>query len=337
VTRYFCTYFDSNYLAQGLTLYRSLEAVCDDFRLWVLCLDDACYAALDNEGLDKITPVPLATLIESDPQLAGARANRTLFEFYFTCTAAFTAWVLSENDQVDLLTYLDADLYFFSDPQPIYRELEDASVGIIEHRFPESLRHLERYGLYNVAWVSFRRDEQGLACLDRWRAQCIEWCYDRLEGDRFADQKYLDAWPREFQRVHSIQHKGANLAPWNVARYRLSNGGGVQVDGQALIFYHYHGLKKLAFGSLYDAGLGINRAVMTPVLREQVYRRILTALDESRQRLAAMGAPVPAPLGSRKFVNTLKSGELSRFFSNLAVIAYSLLISRCYLVHRESR
>ena len=40
--RHYCTYFDEGYLSRGLVLYRSLEALGEPFRLWVLALTPAC-------------------------------------------------------------------------------------------------------------------------------------------------------------------------------------------------------------------------------------------------------------------------------------------------------
>jgi len=41
-------------------------------------------------------------------------------EYYFTCTASFLDWVMEHDPSVEVLTYLDSDLFFFlSDPAPI--------------------------------------------------------------------------------------------------------------------------------------------------------------------------------------------------------------------------
>src|SRR5438445_589515 len=225
VMRYFCTYFDRSYWPRGLALYRSLQRHCPAFQLWVLCMDRVCYDVLAKLGLAGVHPIALDEYEKGDEDLLRAKQNRTPIEYYFTCSPSLPLFVLERHPQADLITYLDADLYFFADPSPIYEEIGRHSIAIIGHRFPPHLQDWERYGIYNVGWVSFRRDAEALVCLRWWRERCLEWCYDRCEDSRFADQKYLDDWPSRFQGVAVLQHKGANLAPWNLANYTIREAG----------------------------------------------------------------------------------------------------------------
>src|SRR5262249_1819337 len=179
------------------------------------------YRILGRLALPGLRPIALAALEKGDPALARARLDRTRVEYYFTCTPSLPLFVLNHTSGVEVVTYLDADLYFFGDPAPVAAELGSGSVLIIPHRFPEHLKHAEAYGIYNVGLLCFRNDERGRACLTWWRERCLEWCHDRLEGERFADQGYLNDWPARFPGVVVLQHPGVNLAPWNVARYRL--------------------------------------------------------------------------------------------------------------------
>jgi hypothetical protein len=243
---YFCTYFDSHYLLRGLALYRSLQQHCPSFRLWVLCMDRGCYDTLFQLKLPNVHLIALEDFEAGDEKLLRAKGNRSLIEYYFTCTPSLLLFIFGAFPEVDRVTYLDADLFFFANPEPIFEEICDRSVAIIGHRFPPHLRHLEKFGIYNVGWLSFKRDEHGIACLHWWREQCIEWCYDRVEDGRFADQRYLDTWPDRFPSVVVLRHKGANLAPWNVSNYKIrEERGHIWVDEQPVIFFHFHGLKKV--------------------------------------------------------------------------------------------
>lgn len=278
--RYFCTYFDQNYLTRGLALHQSLQAHAGDFELTVLCMDEAVEATLRQKALPHVRLLPVAELIARHPPLAAAQKDRTKLEFYFTCTSWLVLDLLPKIPAGELLTYLDSDLYFFSTPQPIYDEIGSASVAITPHRFPASLAHLERYGKFNVGWVSFRHDATGQACAKDWAEKCAAWCFNLLEVDRYADQKYLDTWQENFPGTVSLQHPGVNVAPWNVKDVTFTGGKqGVRVNKRPLVFYHFHALSHLG-KQLYDPSLTKYDAVMTPGLRDLVYRPYLALLAD---------------------------------------------------------
>lgn len=269
--RHHCTYFDRNYLTRGLALHQSLMQHAGAFELVILCLDEAAEIALRQKALPHVRLLPLAELVAKYSALAAARGNRTNLEFYFTCTSWLMQHLLPRVPASGLLTYLDADLYFFASPQAVYDVIGTASVAITPHRFPPSLAHLERYGKFNVGWVSLRHDATGLACAADWAAKCADWCFNQLEAERYADQKYLDAWVGRFPGTVSLVHPGMNAAPWNVKDCTFAPGkAGPSVNGQPLIFYHFHALVYLG-RQLHDPSLHKYDAVMTPGLREQVY------------------------------------------------------------------
>jgi len=302
--REYCTYFDHRYLAKALTLHRSLERHASPFRLFVLALDEECASALDELQLDDVVVTRLAELERADAELLAVKNTRSTAEYYFTSTPAWMRYVLGRWPDIGLLTYLDADLAFFSDPQPLYGELDGSSIGIVPHRFPEALRHLERYGRYNVSWVSIRRDESGLGCLDWWRERCLEWCYDREEEGKFADQKYLDDWPERFSSVHVVRHPGADLAPWNVASHDLTAGEDAPlVDGQPLIFLHAHRFD-LVEGESYEAHLDDYGVELTAALDDLVFGPYARQLAAAGRDLAACGAGVAGAAADEGTIRT---------------------------------
>jgi hypothetical protein len=240
-------------------------------------------------ALPGLVPVSRAELEAHDPQLAATRPDRTLLEYYFTSTPCWIRFVLDHFPEVELLTYLDADLYFFSSPEPAFEEIGAASIAIVEHRFLPHLRHLEEFGRFNVGWLSFRRDATGLACIAWWRDRCIEWCYDRVEPDRMGDQKYLDRFPRLFEKVKVLQHAGVDAAPWNVAGEHVRfDGSAVRVEGVPLICFHFQGLKHLV-GPLYESGLRSYGVRLGPVLRRHVFEPYLAELTRHEAALAREG------------------------------------------------
>jgi hypothetical protein len=284
---HYCTYFDRNYLTRAVALHRSLVRHSPPFTLWALCFDDDAYAALEALQLEGVEPIRLAEFEAADPELVEVKGSRSTVEYYFTSTPSLPLHVMRGHSDVELITYLDADLLFYSSPQPIFDELGTGSVLIVPHRFPEHLRHLEVHGVHNVGLLSFRNDPKGRALLERWREQCLEWCFDRVEDGRFADQRYLDAWPGR-SGVVILQHPGAGLAPWNFMNYRIDLGTEPpRVDGRPLIFYHFQGVKAIRPG-LWDIGLD-EYGSMRPDLRKWLYGGYIRALQSAGRVLRSRG------------------------------------------------
>jgi hypothetical protein len=216
MTREFCTLFDSNYLFKAVALHQSLLRNCPSFRLTAFCFDDRAKEMIDRLGLRGLTTVSLRELEAFDSDLLSVKADRTPVEYCWTATPALPLYVFATRPDVNETTYLDADLLFFSDPEALFAEMGDASVLITPHRYAPEFAHHAINGIYNVQFLTFRRDDRGLEALRWWHDRCIEWCYYRLEDGKLGDQKYLDDWPVRFEGVHVLKHKGGGLAPWNI-------------------------------------------------------------------------------------------------------------------------
>jgi hypothetical protein len=290
---HFCTYFDCNYLARGLVLYRSLAQHCQHpFTLWILCFDATTYQTLDSLSLPGVRLIALEQFEAGDLALQVAKANRSQVEYFWTCTPSLPLYILNNHPEVQLITYLDADLCFYADPGPIFTEMEGYSILIIDHRYPPEYAHLAAIsGIYNVGLLAFRRDARGLDCLRWWRERCLEWCYMRSEDGKFGDQKYLDDWPQRFSGVVVLQHKGAGLAPWNAAQYELAcQEARLSVDGVPLIFFHFHGFKNLTRDVVQPAELGYQLVLL---LIEYLYFPYAHALQEAERDLGGDVGKVP--------------------------------------------
>lgn len=265
--------------------------------VWVLCLSDQCMAALRALGEPDLRLIALSDFEAAYPVLAATKADRSLIEYYFTLTPSVVSHVLDQVQADETVTYVDGDLYFFASPAPLHEMLEGQAVTIIPHRFVAAQRHLERFGIYNVGWLGFRNDSRGRAVAHWWRDRCIEWCHDRLEGDRYADQKYLDRFQQLFEGVVPVDHPGANLAPWNVDRHVLTlENGRLLADGEPVIFFHYQGLRELG-EHLYFTCHHQYRASLTRLMRRHIYRPYLLELSAIRKEVAPLiDAEIEPPL-----------------------------------------
>lgn len=242
----FCTLFDRNYFYKGLAMYNSLAANCtEDFILWILCMDDTTYDLLKRMNLPKMR---LVTLNEFEsPELLEVKAGRNVAEYSWTCASNFIWFLLQKNNELEMMIYLDADLYFFNDPKVLIDELGNDDVMITEHRYTKKYDQTLVSGKYCVQFMIFKNNPNGLAVLDWWRLACLDWCFGYLDNGRLGDQKYLDDWMTRFDCVHELQHLGGGVAPWNFQQYNFfvkdnKAFGRVKKDGSwPLVFYHFHG------------------------------------------------------------------------------------------------
>lgn len=288
--RHYCCYFDHRYLPRGVAMIRSLRRFDPGSEMWVLCLNDACHELMTMLTEPGVRLIRLAELEAADPELSAVKLTRTLVEYYFTCTPSLIRFVQERVPANALVTYVDGDLWFFSDPEPLFAELGSGAVSIVPHRFAQNLLHLEQFGAYNVGWLTFRNDERGVAVARWWRERCIEWCYDYLDNGRFADQKYLEQFAKLFQGVVVLQHPGANLAPWNLGRHHVTvdGNGTLLADGKPVVFFHFHGLRTLG-RMLYFAEHARYGAPWNSTIKHRLYRPYVSAVASINAQVQSYG------------------------------------------------
>lgn len=212
----------------------------------VLAMDEPAARELGRLCLNHVRVISIDTL--DDSELSKLREVRAPREFCWTCTPAFARWMVVNSAEGDLVVYLDADLYFFGNPRPLLDELGDAgNILIHEHRYSPDRAHFERTsGRFNVGLVAFRVGPEARSCVERWRMQTFEKCELDPANGYCGDQGYLNEWPSLYPGLRIIRNLGAGVAPWNVNQYRVERSNGQPaVDGQPVVFFHYHALEML--------------------------------------------------------------------------------------------
>ena len=271
---HFCTYFNINYLPRARVLAASLEAYCPSYHLHALCFDELSFTRMRELNLPHVTPIALADFEAAYPALTAVKASRSLVEYFYTCGPNLPLYVFSQVPDANAVTYVDADLCFFSNPQPLFDAQEGHSVSVTAHHLPDfrSKYKLCRHtGFYNVGWLTFQRDHDGIACLEWWRERCLEWCYERFEDNKYADQLYLDQWPGLFPGFFEHIHHGANVALWNVGDYHFSlRNEKVFCDDDPLIFYHFHALKQVT-KRIFNTNLSVSFRPPHPIVKQKIY------------------------------------------------------------------
>lgn len=270
----FCTYFDSYYLVKGLTMYKSLIKVAKDFTLYIMAFDKECYNKLIFLALPNVV-VELIDDFET-PELLAVKPTRSRGEYCWTAGPSVIYHFLTHYNLSDI-TYLDSDLFFLGDPKQVFDEIDSSSIAITEQGLGE--KQAKIYGKYCVQYMFFRNDEDGLGALSWWRDACIDWCYQKLEAKRYADQKYLDEFPLRWKNVKIIQNLGVGIAPWNMHRYSYKDNC-FSYHGQTYpyIFFHMHGLKiDVVNGSLIVKSL---HAALSDILNKIFFKPYAKLIQE---------------------------------------------------------
>jgi hypothetical protein len=267
-TRKFITYFDKHYLAKGIAMIRSLLRTNPGSEIYVVCCDEiTCVTVMGEQG--NVIPISLKTLEyrkENFSELREAKKNRNWVEYLWTLTPYVLLYAI---DNLNIfphhsIAYVDADLYFFNSLDSLYQEVEGKNAAAIPHRWtPKYEERLKPNGIYNVSWVYVLNSFKTVKLLKEWKSLCLNWCYQTTGPSGVGDQGYLDQLVPKYN-IYSVRHRGANLAPWNQEQYRYWNEGQyLYVDGDPLLFYHFHEFKHAASGAVIQrTGYPIHEAVV---------------------------------------------------------------------------
>lgn len=249
--RFFCTYTDENFLPRAFALLSSIEAHHETYKIYICLMTKKAVQIAKMLKPKNVIFLSINDLEKSFPILKKIKKQRSKIEYYFTCTPALIEYLLHKHS-LPYLEYIDADMFFFRNSENIFKKIENSSVGMTPHRFArtEQVHHI--YGKFNVGWLFFRNDEDGLKCLRWWRQKCLLWCFDRVEKNRYADQKYLDYFSEVSKNIKILPLPGFNEAPWNIVPEQIRKiKKTVFVGKYPLILYHFSGLHRIC-GRIFD-------------------------------------------------------------------------------------
>lgn len=278
----FCTLFNSHYLIRGLAMYQSLAEHLSDFCLYIFPFDNECLEILKKLNLPNIVVVSLQEF--EDEGLLKIKNTRSPMEYCWTCSSS-SAWYALKKYNLDSITYIDADLFFFNSPKALFNELGHDSILITEHRYSPDRDKTALSGKYCVQFMTFKNNSQGWQALNWWRNACLDWCYARYEDGKFGDQKYLDDWPNRFKGVHELQHLGGGVAIWNINNYNISReNNNLWVQGKnsplkfPLIFYHFHSVKLIR---IFNKVKAISTQAISPTVQKLIYNKYSAGLNRA--------------------------------------------------------
>lgn len=256
-------------MPRGLALYESIKKFHADFIFYVLTFDDKAYSYLQNLGDSRIQPISIAEYNAYFNTSADKFEDRK--QYYFSATPNICLFLLNKYPSIDILLYLDADVFIFNSLDALYEEFGDSSVGICPHRLGPIMKKLiKNHGLYNVGVNLFRNSEEGKRCLQDWKNSCDSW-YKGKHGyalDYFSDQIFLDSWTSLYPNLVEIKNIGVDVAPWNAGGYCFSeHNGSYYIDNVPVLLFHFSSLKEVA-----DNRWNANSIVYFTSIKDTLYK-----------------------------------------------------------------
>lgn len=283
----YCTLFNHSYLDKGLVLVDSLEKYAKDYKLYIFAMDQKTYDVLSD--INNKNVIPLNVIDLEDEQLKNIKKERSFAEYCWTWTPLSIKYVLEKcNEQI--CTYIDADMYFYSDPSILIDEMrnDNCDVLIVEHRFPSYETNLiKEVGRFCVEFNTFINNENGMKTLNKWCDDCINECSYNKGEKTHGDQMYLEEWPDLYSWVHILNNVGGGVAPWNTMRYVFSKENNkfnvydkeTSVENE-LVFVHFQNIRYLPFGFV-----NINLYKKDRFLKKNIYKVYVYELYKKRQML----------------------------------------------------
>ena len=310
--RTFCTLFDKNYLYQGIALHRSLVRCAGDFKLYALCMDATAYELLVKMRSDTLIPVSVDDLMTAE--ISAVRERTTHGQFCWVCQPLICRFILDKFGP-EMVTYLESDSMFFSDPAVLFDELGAKSVSIVPHNYSAEFDNSADAGRYCVQFNAFRNDDAARRVLAHWRESCFK--YDKSSLRSYPGQTCLDDWPSRFDCVVVIKHRGAGVAPWNIRGYELRTDVSVpHVDGVPVVFYHYH-----QYGRLRSGGHELGGYPMTAMVVDCFYRPYVAELREAERSVRNIDAnfsyrrEYPDPVTLTELFGSPSAGNIAAYAS----------------------
>ncbi len=243
------TVCSANHLGYCKTMVDSFAAHHSDYSIFIILIDkiEARFNKADFKAYHLLEVESL-----SIPGFTQMAAQYSVLEL--NCAMKpFVAQYLLNQEQPDLLIYLDSDTWVFSSFSTIENEMQiaDADILITPHfttPYPdENLLPRERdilsSGIYNAGFFALKNSENTRRFLVWWAAHMNHECYYNFSEGMGVDQIWLNLVPLLFKKVTIFKNPGANMAYWNFHERNLSHQNGeILVNNNfPLLFLHISG------------------------------------------------------------------------------------------------
>jgi hypothetical protein len=240
------TILSANYLAYASVLAASIKQYEPSVEFQILIVDRATEEvrqAAAKSGLPHVFAEDLGI-----PDFEHLAFKFDVVEFNTALKPTFLKSLLARFERV---VYLDPDIRIFSNLEPIWAALDEASIVLTPHSLqpimdgarPSDIDFL-RNGTFNLGFIGFKNSETSLSMLQWWEARCLSYGFNDTGLGVFVDQKWIDLVPCYYSDVKIIRDPGCNVAYWNLHERSITGDiEGFLINGKKLRFFHFSGVK----------------------------------------------------------------------------------------------
>lgn len=237
----FCTIINAAYLPFAKVLQFSLDKQAPGTQLHVFVIDD-----------DKIE-CPSGLIILKQIELSESPFFKSVEKKYASTSSDSFRWALKPviigyllEKGFEKVIYVDPDIYFTGNFTFILDLLNTYSILLTPHwadldiiNNEDSVFSVLRNGLFNAGFIA--ASQNGIQAIHWWAGMCQYKMEKRKELGLYDDQRYLDLLQVQFPYVHIIDHRGCNLAAWNIhsCKREMKNGRLLINGNYEPVFIHF--------------------------------------------------------------------------------------------------
>ena len=242
------TICSNNYLGQAMALKRSLLSHNQQMRFWIILVDELS----DQVNYSDFAPAEVIS-VSSIPNidLEDLIARYYIIELNTSVKPSVFKYLKNKHPELELLYYLDPDLYFYNSLSECNSILKENSLVLTPHilspiqrdgLLPDENVFLQ-FGIYNLGFAGMNLKHKEIeGILDWWEERVIKFGYDKANKGYFVDQLWMAHAPLFFEGVQILTTYNYNMAPWNLHERDIKSIDGNTIllnDNSELVFYHF--------------------------------------------------------------------------------------------------
>ncbi|MEO5562033.1 MAG: hypothetical protein ABIR18_01335 [Chitinophagaceae bacterium] len=237
----------ANHLAQAKGFGNSLLRFNPTYK-YIIGLADKLPANIKRESF---APYEIVEVYELNiPEFDEMYKRYNTFELNCALKSFFLAYAM-KTYQPSKLLFMDSDMVVFDSLEYISKLLDNHSILLTPHIFspfpvdqdkPQE-RDILKAGVYNAGFLALRNDDTGNAFLKWWTERMVDQCYEKPKLGMVVDQNWLNLVPVYYNNVKIIEHKGCNVAYWNLHERKVEKQDGKYIVNEKypLLFFHFSG------------------------------------------------------------------------------------------------